>query len=295
MGGDRWCEFGDAVSGWSARPFAGLCGGDLVGRRRRSGLVRARAGLAAVGVDRGAVVRAVPVALADLRRAQCGADGARRVDAARRAHRGVRCVRLHLVPAGRGPGAAPRQVGSRPLRCGRARRHRRRRGRADRRAARSHRPGRRVRCVRHRRRRAGRRQRSRQRAGRHAGDRHRRTGPATSQPTRSADRSEAPAAASAPARPDSAATGPARTVPARTVPATTVAVPLQEIHSVMWTGDSVSFDLAPGVVRVVDRGRPRCRRVSGRTTDCGWSPTRSTTTSRRSSRSGPPRSGRRSC
>ena len=72
--------------------------------------------------------------------------------------------------------------------------------------------------------------------------------PATSQPTRSADRSQAPAAASAPARPDSAATGPAPTVPARTVPATTVAVPLQEIHSVMWTGDSVSFDLAPGVV-----------------------------------------------
>jgi hypothetical protein len=36
---------------------------------------------------------------------------------------------------------------------------------------------------------------------------------------------------------------------APTVPATTaIPVPRQEIHSVMWTGDSVSYDLAPGVV-----------------------------------------------
>ena len=116
VGGGRWCEFGVAVSGWSAGAFVGLCGGDLVGRGGGSGLVRARAGLAAVGVDRGAVLRAVSVALADLRRAQCGADGARRVDAARGAHRRVRRVRLHVVSAGGGPGAAPRQVGSRPLR-----------------------------------------------------------------------------------------------------------------------------------------------------------------------------------
>ena len=65
------------------------------------------------------------------------------------------------------------------------------------------------------------------------------TTPATSLPARADDRSETPAATSAQSRPD-----PALTVP----PSTAVAVPRQEIHSVMWTGDSVSYDLAPVVV-----------------------------------------------
>jgi len=61
------------------------------------------------------------------------------------------------------------------------------------------------------------------------------TTPATSLATRSDDRAEASAPAPA-------------SEPVRTVPTTTaVPVPRQEIHSVMWTGDSVSFDLAPAV------------------------------------------------
>ncbi len=66
------------------------------------------------------------------------------------------------------------------------------------------------------------------------------TTPAASLPARSDDRAEASASA--------AAAEPARSAPPRTDSATTaVPVPRQEIHSVMWTGDSVSFDLAPAV------------------------------------------------
>ena len=62
------------------------------------------------------------------------------------------------------------------------------------------------------------------------------TAPATSLPTRR----PAPTDAAV----EQAAAPPARTVP----PTTAIPVPRQEIHSVMWAGDSVSYDLAPAVV-----------------------------------------------
>ncbi len=257
VGGHRRCQFGVALPRWSARPLGGLCGGDLVGRRSRSGLVRAGARLAAAGVDRGAVVRVVSVALADLCGAQPGADGARRADVARGAHRRVRGVRLHLVPVGRGSDTAPCHVGSRPFRCRRARRGRRRRGRA------AGRPCCRIRPVRS--------PSSTPRPSPPAAPVADRADIASGdQPGTTARRRAAPAPPTVRAAAASHRLG--RPPPVRPAPlptTTTVAVPLQEIHSVMWTGDSVSFDLAPGVVRVVDRCRPRRRRVSGRTTDCG--------------------------
>ena len=126
VGRRRRCQFGDALSRWSARPLDGVRRGHLAGRRRRTRLVRAGSRLAAAGVDRRALVRAVPVALAGLRRAQSRPDGVRRGDTARDPHPRVPGPRVRLVPVDRGPGPASRHVGSWPVGCRRAGGRRRR-------------------------------------------------------------------------------------------------------------------------------------------------------------------------
>ena len=76
------------------------------------------------------------------------------------------------------------------------------------------------------------------------------TARAMSVPAEESTRTGGPTVASAaPAAPATAAASePAGTVPSSTAPATTAApVPRRAITSVMWTGDSVSFDLAPAV------------------------------------------------
>ena len=77
-------------------------------------------------------------------------------------------------------------------------------------------------------------------AGRRAGD--------DSSNAASPPRTAAPIGDGAAAAAVAPAEGAAPTVAPTTVPPTTVPLPRQEIHSVMWAGDSVSYDLAPAVI-----------------------------------------------